>query len=63
MLQSTLYRPFEIILVSQKEDDYLIERVFELAYSNKHVLVCIFIANFFYSILIEKMILFIYFFY
>jgi hypothetical protein len=43
MSQSTSFGPFEIAFISQKEDDYLIERVFEMKYTNKNVFVCIFI--------------------
>ncbi|CAF3879471.1 unnamed protein product [Rotaria sp. Silwood2] len=35
--QVTSYGPFEIIMTSQKEDEQLIERVFELKYINKTV--------------------------
>ena len=40
MGQGTLFGPFEIILTSQKEDEQLVERVFELKFINKNVFVC-----------------------
>ena len=41
--QAIAYGPFEIVMVSQKEDEQLIERVFEMICINKSVHVCIFI--------------------
>ncbi|CAF1274014.1 unnamed protein product [Adineta ricciae] len=35
--QGTLFGPFEIVLTSQKEDEQLVERVFELKFVNKNV--------------------------